>query len=127
VFVYSLDFARTWLASDGKSTTKGGERQFNEIIDVYRKTSSRMVLLDYTVGLFLPSLASSSIVAFTLVHTTRLVGQTHLRYHTCEAECFSEPVVLVGRLQDSFIASFFLGWCVTTGASSAAYPLDTIR
>ncbi|KAF8610608.1 mitochondrial carrier [Ceratobasidium sp. AG-I] len=38
-----------------------------------------------------------------------------------------KPVVLVGPLKDSFIASFLLGWCVTTGASSAAYPLDTIR
>merc|ERR1712014_305523 len=34
--VYSLDFARTRLANDAKG--KGGERQFNGLIDVYRKT-----------------------------------------------------------------------------------------
>lgn len=38
-FVYSLDYARTRLANDTKSAKKGGgERQFNGLIDVYRKT-----------------------------------------------------------------------------------------
>merc|ERR1712152_35700 len=35
-FVYSLDYARTRLANDAKG--KGGERQFNGLIDVYVKT-----------------------------------------------------------------------------------------
>ena len=34
--VYSLDFARTRLANDAKG--KGGERQFNGLVDVYAKT-----------------------------------------------------------------------------------------
>merc|ERR1712063_87533 len=40
-FVYSLDYARTRLANDAKSAKKGagsGERQFNGLIDVYKKT-----------------------------------------------------------------------------------------
>merc|ERR1712055_372399 len=37
-FVYSLDYARTRLANDTKSSNKGGERQFNGLIDVYTKT-----------------------------------------------------------------------------------------
>merc|ERR1712226_1750892 len=37
-FVYSLDYARTRLANDTKSSKKGGERQFNGLIDVYTKT-----------------------------------------------------------------------------------------
>lgn len=38
-FVYSLDYARTRLANDTKSAKKGGaERQFNGLVDVYRKT-----------------------------------------------------------------------------------------
>ena len=37
-FVYSLDYARTRLANDAKSGSKGGERQFNGLIDVYKKT-----------------------------------------------------------------------------------------
>jgi solute carrier family 25 (mitochondrial adenine nucleotide translocator), member 4/5/6/31 len=37
-FVYSLDYARTRLANDSKAAKKGGERQFNGLVDVYRKT-----------------------------------------------------------------------------------------
>ncbi|KAM3324886.1 hypothetical protein P3S67_000010 [Capsicum chacoense] len=37
-FVYSLDYARAHLANDSKAAKKGGERQFNGMIDVYRKT-----------------------------------------------------------------------------------------
>lgn len=37
VFVYSLDYARTRLANDAKSTKKGGgTREFNGLIDVYK-------------------------------------------------------------------------------------------
>lgn len=38
LFVYSLDYARTRLANDAKAAKKGGERQFNGMIDVYKKT-----------------------------------------------------------------------------------------
>jgi len=39
LFVYSLDYARTRLANDNKAAKKGGsERQFNGLIDVYKKT-----------------------------------------------------------------------------------------
>lgn len=38
VFVYSLDYARTRLANDTKAAGKGAERQFNGLVDVYRKT-----------------------------------------------------------------------------------------
>ena len=38
-----------------------------------------------------------------------------------------KPVLLVGSLEGNFLASFALGWAVTTGAGIASYPLDTIR
>lgn len=38
-----------------------------------------------------------------------------------------KPVVLVGPLAGNFLASFALGWAVTTGAGIASYPLDTVR
>lgn len=39
LFVYSLDYARTRLANDAKSSAKGGgDRQFNGLVDVYKKT-----------------------------------------------------------------------------------------
>ena len=37
-FVYSLDFARTKLANDTKTSKKGGAREYNGLVDVYRKT-----------------------------------------------------------------------------------------
>lgn len=55
VFVYSLDYARTRLANDAK-TSKGGSRQFNGLLDVYKKT----LATDGVRGLyrgFVPSIA----------------------------------------------------------------------
>ena len=49
VFVYSLDYARTRLANDAKSAKKGGERQFNGLLDVYVKT-----LKSVSIVLFFP-------------------------------------------------------------------------
>jgi len=31
------------------------------------------------------------------------------------------------HLQDSFLASFLLGWGITIGAGLASYPIDTVR
>ena len=39
----------------------------------------------------------------------------------------TKPIVLVGPLEGNFLASFMLGWLVTTIAGIASYPLDTIR
>jgi len=38
-----------------------------------------------------------------------------------------KPVLLTGVYQDNFLASFALGWVVTTGSGLASYPLDTVR
>lgn len=35
--------------------------------------------------------------------------------------------MLCWKFQDSFLASFALGWVVTIGASVSSYPLDTVR
>ena len=48
-------------------------------------------------------------------------------YGNADAKWVAEPVVLVGPLEGSFLASFGLGWGVTIGAGLASYPLDTIR
>lgn len=48
LFVYSLDYARTRLANDAKAAKKGGQRQFNGIVDVYKKT----IASDGVVGLY---------------------------------------------------------------------------
>ena len=38
-----------------------------------------------------------------------------------------KPVLLTGTLEGNFLASFLLGWVVTTGSGLASYPLDTVR
>ncbi|KAI5452511.1 ADP/ATP carrier protein [Naganishia albida] len=110
LFVYSLDYARTRLANDNKSAKSGGSRQFNGLIDVYRKT----LATDGIAGLyrgFVPS------VVGIIVYRGLYFGM----YDSIK------PVVLVGPLEGNFLASFALGWGVTTGAGLASYPLDTIR
>ncbi|EPT03853.1 hypothetical protein FOMPIDRAFT_1022048 [Fomitopsis schrenkii] len=110
LFVYSLDYARTRLANDAKSAKGGGARQFNGLVDVYRKT-----------------LASDGVAGLYRGFVPSVVGIVVYRglYFGCYDSL--KPVVLVGALQGSFLASFLLGWGVTTGAGLASYPLDTIR
>ncbi|AAS52865.1 AER184Wp [Eremothecium gossypii ATCC 10895] len=110
LFVYSLDYARTRLAADSKSAKKGGERQFNGLVDVYKKTLASDGIAGLYRG-FLPS------VVGIVVYRGLYFGM----YDSLK------PLLLTGNLESSFIASFLLGWAVTTGASTASYPLDTVR
>ncbi|EDK45548.1 MC/SLC25 family protein [Acetobacter pasteurianus] len=110
-FVYSLDYARTRLANDAKSAKGDGKgREFNGLIDVYKKT-----------------LASDGIAGLYRGFGPSVVGIIVYRGLYFGLYDSLKPVVLVGPLQGSFLASFLLGWAVTTGASTASYPLDTVR
>ena len=92
------------------------------------RPSSLTVLPVSTVASSPRLLASSSTVVFTSVSTTRSVSVHGLLLRpTYLLTPLLEPVVLVGPLEGSFLASFGLGWGVTIGAGLASYPLDTIR
>jgi len=109
-FVYSLDYARTRLANDAKSAKKGGERQFNGLIDVYRKT----IKSDGIQGLYRGfNISCVGIIVYR--------GLYFGMYDSLK------PVLLTGSMKDSFLGSFFLGWSITIGAGLASYPIDTIR
>jgi solute carrier family 25 (adenine nucleotide translocator) protein 4/5/6/31 len=110
LFVYSLDYARTRLANDAKSAGKGGTRQFNGLVDVYRKT-----------------LASDGIAGLYRGFGPSVLGIVVYRGLYFGMYDSIKPVLLVGPLEGNFLASFMLGWAVTTGAGIASYPLDTIR
>jgi solute carrier family 25 (adenine nucleotide translocator) protein 4/5/6/31 len=110
LFVYSLDYARTRLANDAKSAKGGGARQFNGLVDVYKKT-----------------LASDGIAGLYRGFVPSVVGIIVYRGLYFGVYDSLKPVVLVGALEGSFLASFALGWGVTIGAGLASYPLDTIR
>jgi len=110
-FVYSLDYARTRLANDNKSAKKGGgERQFNGLVDVYRKT----LATDGVAGLYRGfNISCVGIIVYR--------GLYFGMYDSLK------PVLLTGSLEGSFLGSFFLGWGITIGAGLASYPIDTIR
>uniref|UniRef100_A0ACD5ZDV8 Uncharacterized protein n=1 Tax=Avena sativa TaxID=4498 RepID=A0ACD5ZDV8_AVESA len=109
-FVYSLDYARTRLANDAKASKGGGERQFNGLVDVYRKT----LKTDGIAGLYRGfNISCVGIIVYR--------GLYFGLYDSLK------PVLLTGTLQDNFFASFALGWLITNGAGLASYPIDTVR
>merc|ERR1712156_729191 len=107
-FVYSLDYARTRLANDAKSSEKGGERQFNGLVDVYKKT-----------------LKSDGIQGLYRGFVISCVGI--IVYRGCYFGFYDtlKPIVL-GEGAGLF-ASFALGYVVTISAGLVSYPIDTIR
>ncbi|KAK1140391.1 ADP/ATP carrier protein [Aspergillus melleus] len=109
-FVYSLDYARTRLANDAKSAKGGGDRQFNGLVDVYKKT-----------------LASDGIAGLYRGFGPSVLGIVVYRGLYFGMYDSVKPVLLTGSLENNFLASFLLGWTVTTGAGIASYPLDTVR
>jgi len=104
--VYSLDFARTKLANDAKG--KGGTRQYNGLIDVYKKTLST----DGIGGLY-----RGFVISCVGIFIYR--GLYFGLYDTLK------PMFL--GADAGFLASFLLGWMVTVVSGLASYPIDTIR
>jgi solute carrier family 25 (adenine nucleotide translocator) protein 4/5/6/31 len=90
-FVYSLDYARTRLANDSKAAKKGGERQFNGLVDVYRKT-----------------LKSDGIAGLYRGFNISCVGIIVYRGLYFGLYDSLKPVVLTGGLQVSRLLSTFL-------------------
>jgi len=114
VFVYSLDYARTRLANDAKQAKKGGgDRQFNGLVDVYRKTLKS----DGIAGLYRGFVVSCvGIVVYRGLYFGLYDTITPMLPPALKKNAFIET-----------LSSFLVGWCVTIGAGLASYPLDTIR
>jgi len=105
-FVYSLDYARTRLANDAK--TKDGTRQFNGLVDVYRKTLKS----DGIGGLY-----RGFVISCVGIFVYR--GLYFGLYDSLK------PIIL--GADASVALSFALGWAVTIFAGLCSYPIDTIR
>ena len=105
-FVYSLDYARTRLANDTKSSKKGGERQFNGLVDVYRKT-----------------FASDGFAGLYRGFAVSCVGIVVYRGFYFGLYDSLKPLLPI----NNFATNFALGWAVTIFAGLLSYPLDTIR
>ena len=112
--VYSLDYARTRLAANIKSAAdsgvKGnpnGERQFNGLIDVYKKTY-----------------ASDGIKGLYRGFVISCVGIIVYRGYYFGLFDTIKPMIDPNA---SFIVSFGIGYGVTVFAGLASYPIDTVR
>jgi solute carrier family 25 (adenine nucleotide translocator) protein 4/5/6/31 len=106
LFVYSLDFARTRLANDSKG--KDGKRQYNGLIDVFRKTMKT----DGIQGIY-----KGFVISCVGIFIYR--GLYFGLYDTLK------PMFLGDK--PSAVLSFLLGWGVTIVSGLASYPIDTIR
>lgn len=91
LFVYSLDYARTRLANDAKAAKRGGERQFNGLVDVYKKTLKS----DGVAGLYR---------GFT-ISCLGIIVYRGLYFGLYDS---IKPVVLVGELQVTDVQSISL-------------------
>merc|ERR1712167_294967 len=100
------DYARTRMANDAKG--KGGERQFNGLADVYKKT----LATDGIAGLY-----RGFVISCVGIFVYR--GMYFGLYDSLK------PIVL-GADAGPFL-SFFLGWAVTIVSGLMSYPIDTIR
>lgn len=107
-FVYSLDYARTRLANDTKSSKKGGERQFKGLVDVYKKT-----------------LASDGVAGLYRGFVISCVGI--IVYRGCYFGFYDTLKPMLLGEKASLMASFALGYVVTISAGLVSYPIDTIR
>merc|ERR1711915_859395 len=106
LLVYSLDYARTRLANDAKG--KGGERQFNGLVDVYVKT-----------------LKSDGIQGLYRGFTISALGI--FIYRGMYFGLFDTLKPLLLGDQANVTMAFLLGWGVTVTAGLMSYPIDTIR
>lgn len=107
-FVYSLDFARTKLANDTKSAKKGGEREYNGLVDVYRKT-----------------LKSDGIQGLYRGFVISCVGI--IVYRGCYFGFYDSLKPIILGDDAGLFTSFCLGYGVTVTSGLISYPIDTIR
>jgi len=108
VFVYSLDYCRTRLANDAKAGKKGGERQFNGMVDVYVKT----IKSDGFVGLYRGFVISCVGIVV---------------YRGCYFGFYDTLKPIVLGEDAGLMVSFALGYIVTITSGLISYPIDTIR
>lgn len=106
LFVQSIDYTRTRLATDAKNTA--GKRQFNGIVDVYVKT----IKTDGISGLY-----RGFVVSCVCIFIYR--GLYFGLYDSLK------PILLEDDAK--WISTFFLGWGVTITSGIVAYPIDTIK
>lgn len=110
MFVYPLDFGRTRLAADVGKGKKGGEREFNGLVDCLQKIYKS----DGPIGLYRGFVIS---VIGIIAYRASYFGM----FDTAKAFMFPDAK------KANFFAMWALAQVVTVSAGIASYPLDTVR
>jgi len=110
LFVYSLDYARTRLANDSKAAKTGGQRQFNGLVDVYKKT-----------------LQSDGIAGLYRGFNISCVGIIVYRGLYFGMYDSLKPVVLVGNLQVCTVFSYCISANLFSLLSSCPSPVMVLH
>ena len=110
MFVYPLDFARTRLAADVGKGKKGGEREFNGLVDCLQKIYKS----DGALGLYRGFVIS---VIGIIAYRASYFGM----FDTGKAFLFPD------KNKANFFAMWAFAQFVTVTAGIASYPLDTVR
>ncbi|MFS8026686.1 putative mitochondrial carrier protein [Helianthus anomalus] len=148
-FVYSLDHARFLLENDAKAAMKGGRgRQFNGLIDVYKKTLTTngivglyrrfniscvgaIVYYGLYFGLYdtlEPALVNVDLQVTSIFRVIfskqkkNLVSLSNAHKHVSYQIGFSHL-----QCYDSFITRLYIGLHITILAGHASYPIETLR
>ncbi len=92
-----------------KNAKKGGSKQFNGLIDVYKKT----IATDGVAGLY----------RGFVISCVGIIIYRGLYFGIYDSIKPALPENLKGNL----MVNFLIGWGVTVGASLASYPIDTTK
>lgn len=134
-----MDYARTRLAMDSAGSSANRKRQYNRLFDVYRKTleSDGIRGLYRGFGISIVGITMYRGMYFGLYDSLKpivLIGPFKVRFVYAFLKKFQFFFCLCfvfltygNNLQENFVASFFLGWSVTTCSGFCAYPFDTLR
>lgn len=112
--VYPLDFCRTRLAADIKSSKKGGERKFNGLVDCIKKITAS----DGVTGLY-RGFGISILGIF--IYRSLYFGF----YDTGKAMFFGDKKD--GEKQLGLFTKFLFANAVVISSETASFPIDTVR
>ncbi|KAF2312885.1 hypothetical protein GH714_040943 [Hevea brasiliensis] len=127
--------------TDARECPINGQRQFKGLLDVYSKTlsSDGIVGLYRGFGVSIMGITLYRGMYFGFYDTMKpmfwweLLSVYHVRVHQISWAYFLKTgnkilvPVNVNEVQGNFLASFLLGWCITTVSGVCAYPFDTLR
>ncbi|KAL4468856.1 hypothetical protein ABPG72_008783 [Tetrahymena utriculariae] len=106
IFSYPLDYARTRLTNDFHSPKIGNQKQYNGLIDVFRKTLASDGIVGFYRGFII---SSFGIIIYRAVYFGLYGSFRHLIPY------------------NNIFLHFGYSWTVTIAASMASYTVDTVK